>query len=73
MSLLTQAYLLEKYGVLLTVDDLAEETGNAVSTIYNKIAAKTFPIPTRLEEGKRVAHYQDAAAYFDSLRATTPA
>jgi predicted DNA-binding transcriptional regulator AlpA len=62
---MTQAIVAEKYGLRLTVDQLAEALQLAKSTIYNQVAAKTFPIPTYVEGGKRFARYQEVAEYLD--------
>lgn len=68
MSLFYQAYLLDKYGGRLDIDNLAEELHLAKSTIYNQVAAGTFPIPTYLDGGKRFADFRDMATYLDSCR-----
>lgn len=68
MSLLTQAIVAEKYGLRLTIEQLADAMQLAKSTVYNQVAAKTFPIPTYVEGGKRYAAYQDVAKYLDECR-----
>lgn len=68
MSLLTQAYLLERYGPRLTLEQLAEVLHMAKSTIYNQVSAGTFPVPTYLDGNKRFADYQHLAAYLDECR-----
>lgn len=62
--------IVEKYGVLLGVDQLAEVVGLDEGTVRNQISAGTFAIPTSRQGGRRVAHYQDVAAYLDSFRNT---
>ena len=69
MSLMTQAVVIEQYGLRLTVEQLAQAMQLAKSTIYNQIASKAFPIPTYVEGGKRFAAYQDVALYLDGCRA----
>lgn len=69
MSLMTQAYFLEKYGPRLDVEQLAGELDIAPKTVLNQVSAKTFPIPTYVDQGKRWADYRDVAAYFDAERA----
>ena len=69
MSLLTQAYLLEKYGPRLSIEQLASVLGVAKGTIYNQISAQTFPLPTYTDHGKRWADYRDVATYLDDVRA----
>lgn len=67
MSLVTQMFLLEKYGPILSVADLADLLGREEQTIRNQISAGSFEIPTtRNASGRRIAHYQDAANYIDS-------
>lgn len=62
MSLMTQAYLLEKYGPRLAIEHLAEVLGMAKGTIYNQISAQTFPVPTYVDAKQRWADYRDVAA-----------
>lgn len=69
MSLMTQAMVADKYGLRLTIDQLAEALQLGKSTVYNQVSAKTFPIPTYVEGGKRFAAFQDVAAYLDGCRA----
>lgn len=75
MSLLSQAYLLENFGLRLTIDDMAKVLHLASSTIYNQIAKKTFQIPTYVDGAKRFADFRDVATYLDLCRerAGTPA
>lgn len=69
MSLLTHAYLLEKYGPRLNVEQLGEVLGYAAGTIYNQISAGKFPVPTYTEGKMRLADYRDVATYLDECRA----
>jgi len=75
MSLLTQAYLLEKYGPRLSMDQLAEVMGIARGTIYNKVVKKELEIATYMDGGSRWCDYRDLATYLDVCRdrAKTPA
>ena len=68
-SLMTQAIIADKFGLRLTMDQLATVLGMARNTIYNQIVAGTFPVPTYLEGKTRWADYRDVAAYFDACRA----
>lgn len=68
MSLVTQMILAEKYGVLLSIPQIAEVCGMAEGTLRNEISAGTCPIPTSKQGGRRVAHYQDVAVYLDSFK-----
>lgn len=67
MSLMHEAIIAEKYGLRLTMEQLANALGIAVNTIYNQIAQGTFKVPTYLD-GKRYADYRDLARYLDELR-----
>jgi AraC-like DNA-binding protein len=67
-SLLTQAYLLENFGLRLTVDQLASVLHMARNTVYNQVAAGTFSVPTYVDGGKRFADYRDVAKYLDECR-----
>ena len=68
MSLLTQAFLLEKYGPSLNMEQLGPLLGIKGQTVSNKASAGTLGIPTVLRDGKRWADYRDVAAYFDAER-----
>ena len=71
MSLLHEAIVAEKYGLRLTVDQIAKALVLAPQTVYNKIAKGELSLRTYVDGGKRYADYRDVAAYLDSLRATT--
>ncbi len=75
VSLITQAFLVEKYGLRLTMDQLGEALGMAKQTIFNKIAKSEFEVPTYMDAGKRYADFRDVASYLDLCRerAATPA
>ena len=68
MSLLTQAFIIEKYGLRLNAGQLAEGLGITKPALYNQISAGTCPVKTYVESGKRWADYRDVAEYFDSVR-----
>lgn len=65
MSLLTRAYILEKYGPRMTLAQLAQLLLMSEGTIRNQISAETFPIPTYKEGGGRFAPYEAVADYLD--------
>lgn len=73
MSLMLYAYLLEKYGPRLSMEQLAIELGVARNTVYNQVSAGTFSVPTYTDGGKRWADARDVAAYFDACRARATA
>ena len=68
MSLLTQAWLLEKYGPRLTIDQLAEVLDLEPRTIYNQVSAGSLGIPTYKDGAKRFADIRDVSAYLDECR-----
>lgn len=68
-SLITQAILADKYGPRLSMEQVAEVLGIARNSIYNKVAAGTFEIPTYVDGNKRFADFRDVAAYLDDCRA----
>jgi predicted DNA-binding transcriptional regulator AlpA len=67
MSLLTRAYILEKFGVRLTMAQLATLLAMSEGTIRNQVSAETFPIPTYKEGASRYASYEAVAEYLDSM------
>jgi len=67
VSLLTRAYILEKYGPRMTLAQLAQLLLMSEGTIRNQISAETFPIPTYKEGGARFAPYDAVADYLDSM------
>ncbi|MES2603553.1 MAG: hypothetical protein V4603_01380 [Pseudomonadota bacterium] len=68
MSLLSQAYIVERYGLRLNVIQLAEVLGITKSSLYNQFSAGTCPIKTYLDCGKRWADFRDVADYLDHCR-----
>lgn len=68
MSLLTQAYLLEKYGPLLTVDHLAEILHLEPRTIRNQVSARTLGVDSVKQGNSRLFRVADVANYIDGMR-----
>lgn len=68
MSLITQAFVVERYGLRLDMEQLATVLGIAKSTLYNQISAGTLPVKTYLDGGKRFADYQHVAEHLDACR-----
>lgn len=68
-SLVTQMIVVEKYGLRLGIEQLAQVLGISKGAIYNQISANTFPVATYLDGGKRWADYRDVAAHLDACRA----
>jgi predicted DNA-binding transcriptional regulator AlpA len=69
MSLFTQAYIIERYGLRLNVGQLADLLGVKRGTILNRVSAGTFPIPTYLDGAMRYADHRDVAEHLDRCRA----
>lgn len=67
MSLLTRAFILERYGVRLTMAQLATLLAMSEGTIRNQVSAETFPIPTYKEGAARYAAYDAVAEYLDCM------
>jgi hypothetical protein len=68
-SIITQAFIFERYGPRLSVADLAEVLKLAKGTILNQVSAAKFPITTYLDGGQRWADYRDVAEHIDACRA----
>jgi hypothetical protein len=69
MSLVTQMFILERYGLRLSLDQLALAIGVKKNTLYNQVTSPEFPIKTYLDGGKRWADYRDVAAHIDRMHA----
>ncbi|MCR1769079.1 hypothetical protein JWI72_18065 [Burkholderia glumae] len=67
MSLLTRAYILEKFGPRMNLSQLAQLLQMSEGTIRNQISAETFPIPTYKEGSGRFAAYDAVAEYLDRM------
>ncbi|WP_406868140.1 hypothetical protein [Paraburkholderia fungorum] len=67
MGLLTRAFILEKFGVRLTMAQLATLLAMSEGTIRNQVSAETFPIPTYKEGAARYAAYDAVAEYLDAM------
>lgn len=73
MSFLQQAYLLDKYGPRLTMQQLAEVLGIAHGTLRNRLSAGALRVKTYVDGGTRYADFRDVASYLDECREQTPA
>ena len=69
MSLITQAFVFERYGPRLNMAQLAAMLDIQKTTLANKVSAKTCPVKTYLDQGQRWADYRDVAQHFDDMRA----
>ena len=68
MSLLAQMVLIEKYGLRVDLERLAEILETTPPNIRRKVSEATFDIPTYLDGGKRWADIRDVADYLDQRR-----
>lgn len=68
MSIVTQAFIVEKYGVRLDTEQLAELLSISPAALRNQITLGTCGIKTYRDGKKRWADYRDVAAYLDELR-----
>lgn len=57
-NLLAQAYLIERYGLRLNVEQLAEVLGMSAGAVRNQVSEDRFPIPTYVDQGKRFADHR---------------
>ena len=67
MSLMTRAYLLEKYGPRLSMEQVAEVLGLHIGTLYNMVSSGDLKLRTYKESTRRFASYQAVADYLDSM------
>lgn len=68
MSMLTTLYLIERYGLRLTMEQLAQVLGLAVATLHARIARGELGIPTYVDGKMRFADVRDVAEYLDIKR-----
>ena len=69
MSMLTTIYLMERYGPLLTEDEVGEALNISGKTVRNQRAQGRFPIPTAEGASGIQFHAADVAEHIDSMRA----
>ena len=70
MSFLSSAYLVDRFGLRLSVENLAEVLDITPGAVRNQVSAGRFPIPTYLDGGRRWADYRCVAEYLDRMRKT---
>lgn len=68
MSLVTQAFIVERYGLRLNVNQIAEMLDIKTASLANQISANRCPIKTYIDGGRRWADYRDVAEYIDTAR-----
>jgi hypothetical protein len=66
MTLLTRAALIDRYGLRLNMDQLAEVLGIAPQTLANHMWKNQLPIRTYRENGRRFASFEAVAEYLDA-------
>ncbi|PUA16852.1 hypothetical protein [Glaciimonas sp. PCH181] len=71
MALLTQAYILDNFGIRLNLPQLAKLLDIKEGTLRNQISARAFPIKTYIEGGRRFASYQAVSEYLDNQHLIT--
>jgi hypothetical protein len=67
-SNLTLTYLLEKYGLTLGKEALAEVFHMEPVSIINAVSSGVFPVPTFRLGSKRYAHVEDVANHLNTIR-----
>lgn len=67
MTLMTRAAILDKYGLRLSVEQLADVLGLHTATVYNLVSKGEFPIRTYKEGTRRFASYEAVAEYLDNM------
>lgn len=68
MSLLAQAYLIERYGLRLDLEQLAQVFDCTNISLRRRISEGSLGIPTYMDGKKRYADVRDVAAYLDAKR-----
>jgi hypothetical protein len=68
MSFLHQAWLLDRYGPRLNLEQLAEVLDMAKGSLSNRIYRGEIDLPTYLDGGRRFADVRDVAEYLDRMR-----
>jgi hypothetical protein len=69
--LVTQAFIVERFGIRLNTAQLAEVLGITKAALYNQISSGTCPVKTYLDGGKRWADYRAVAQHLVSCPADT--
>lgn len=60
--------LIERYGITMSVPDIAEVLHMRTASIYNKLSRKDFEIPVFKIGRKVVAYTKDVSDYLDNSR-----
>lgn len=67
MTLLTRAAILDKYGLRLSMEQVAEVLGISPGHIANMLTDGEFPIRTYKEGKRRFASYEAVAEYLEKM------
>ena len=67
MSLMTRAAIIDRYGMRVSMEQLADILGWHPVTIYHQISRGEFPIRTYKEGSRRWASYEAVADYLDGM------
>lgn len=59
---------MEKYGLRLNVEQIADVLDSTPSAIHRRISDRTFDINTYMDGKKRYADVRDVANYIDTMR-----
>lgn len=73
MALMTEAIIVEKYGLRLTTEQLGKCINLATNTIHNRLAKGDLPIHSYVDGKFRYFDYRDVADYLDRCRGQTQA
>lgn len=68
MSILTTMVLIERHGLRVDLEQLAQILDTTAANLRRKISERTMEIPTYVDGGKRWADVRDVAAYLDQKR-----
>lgn len=68
MALLTQAFLLDKYGPRLNAEQLAEVLKITVTALHTQRSKGQLGVKTYAQGGRIWADYRDVAEFFDEVR-----
>lgn len=64
----TESIIIDKYGINLSIPELAELLKVTPAHIRNMISNETFNLPTYTIGRKRLADFRDVARYIDNVR-----
>jgi hypothetical protein len=64
-NLTTRAMIVERYGMRLSIEQLAELLGVTPHSVYQQAVDGSFPIRTYKEGRRRFASYEAVAEYLD--------